>query len=180
MFNLATHRRILVLGGAASGKSVFAEKLILDHCREFGVTADYLATLPRELADGDLELAKKIAAHRCRRDQRWSLTEQAIKIAPLIREETERPLLVDCLTLWLNNLIYQGLDCQNYFTELGNGVKDSTRPLVLVSNELGLGLVPAEAESRRFRQLQGELNQIAAAACDRVILVIAGQPLVVK
>ncbi|MCX8502021.1 MAG: bifunctional adenosylcobinamide kinase/adenosylcobinamide-phosphate guanylyltransferase [Alphaproteobacteria bacterium] len=181
MIEIDFEHKILVLGGAASGKSRYAERLIEAYCHKTDEIAEYLATLPRDLAAADTEMETKVLKHRARRDQGlWHLTEEPLDIYPHILRKTSEPLLVDCLTLWLNNLLAAGRNPWDEFLRLEDSLWHSIRRVVLVSNELGLGLVPAEAESRQFRELQGELNQIAAEYCDRVVLVVAGQPLVVR
>ena len=181
MIELDFQQKILILGGAASGKSRYAERLIEDYCDKNDCTAEYLATLPSGLWKADPEMEAKIFKHRARRDDGlWQLTEEPLELSPAIERGTKQPLLVDCLTLWLNNLLGAGRKPWDEFGKLSSALRHPFRPVVLVSNELGLGLVPAEAESRHFRELQGELNQTVAEHCDRVVLIVAGQPLVVK
>jgi len=171
--------RILVLGGARSGKSSFALRLAENCWRRplYAATAEAL----------DSEMAARIAAHRKARSRRWACAEEPLELAALIsRAEKKFPgrdvLLVDCLTLWLNNVLYRegARAFRRRKSELLRAVRGSPKSLVMVSNEVGLGLVPATPEGRRFRDLAGWLNQDLAAAADAVVFVASGLPLVLK
>jgi adenosylcobinamide kinase/adenosylcobinamide-phosphate guanylyltransferase len=167
----------LVLGGARSGKSRFAEALIegAASCGTYCATAEA----------GDAEMAARIADHRARRDKDersafWRTVEAPLALADAIAAEAdpERPLLVDCLTLWLSNLMLAGADLDQEFATLRMALRDAAGPVVLVANEVGLGLVPETPLGRRFRDAAGRLNQEIAALADRVVFVAAGLPLV--
>jgi adenosylcobinamide kinase/adenosylcobinamide-phosphate guanylyltransferase len=163
----------LVLGGARSGKSRFAEAFVEGAAR----CGTYCATAE----PGDAEMAERIAAHRARRGAFWQTVEAPLAVAETIAATTpERPLLVDCLTLWLSNLMMaqQPLDAE--FAALRMALRDAAGPIVLVANEVGLGLVPETPLGRRFRDAAGRLNQEVAALADRVVFVAAGLPLVLK
>ena len=164
----------LVLGGARSGKSRYAERLV-----EAGAArGTYCATAEA----GDAEMAARIAAHRARRGTFWRTVEEPLALAPLIGAEAkpERPLLVDCLTLWLANAMLAGRPVEAATDTLCAALRLAAGPVVLVANEVGMGLVPETALGREFRDAAGRLNQEVAAVADRVVFVAAGLPLVLK
>lgn len=165
---------VLVLGGQRSGKSAFAERLVV----RSGLEPVYLAT---GIA-GDAEMTARIARHRERRGPRWRTVEEPLGLAAAISRESGsgRAVLVDCLTLWLTNLLLAGSEPAAAFAELERSVDSAPGLLVLVSNEVGLGVVPANALARRFVDLAGELHQRLAARCATVVFVAAGLPLVAK
>jgi len=163
----------LVLGGARSGKSRYAEWLI----GTYPLPWIYVATAEA----GDDEMAERIAAHRVRRDAAWQTVEAPHDLADaLTAAPADAAVLVDCLTLWLSNLMLSGLDIEAETAKLEEALAARAGPTVLVSNELGLGIVPDNALARRFRDLQGTLNQKLAAQAQRVIMMIAGVPVAVK
>ena len=164
----------LVLGGARSGKSRHAERLI----ETAAVAGTYCATAEPK----DAEMAARIAAHRARRGPFWRTIEAPLALAPIIASETapDRPLLIDCLTLWLSNLLLAGKSIEDETATLEAALRGAAGPLVLVANEVGLGLVPETPLGRRFRDAAGRLNQDVAAVADRVVFVAAGLPLVLK
>jgi adenosylcobinamide kinase/adenosylcobinamide-phosphate guanylyltransferase len=164
----------LVLGGARSGKSRYAECLV-ENAASGGT---YCATA----AAGDQEMADRIAAHRARRGPFWHTIEEPLALAPLFVSEarSERPLLVDCLTLWLSNLLFAGRPVGEETAALCAALRLAPGPVVLVANEVGMGLVPETPLGRRFRDAAGWLNQEVAALADRVVFVAAGLPLVLK
>jgi adenosylcobinamide kinase/adenosylcobinamide-phosphate guanylyltransferase len=163
----------LVLGGARSGKSAYAERLIEQHGPGL-----YLATAEA----GDEEMAERIRRHQERRGTSWQTVEEPLALtAALVQHaRADRPVLVDCLTLWLANLIGAGLDPVEHTRALVDCLRDLSGATVLVSNEVGLGIVPATPLGRAFRDHAGRLNQEMAAAADRVVLIAAGLPLVLK
>jgi len=165
----------LVLGGARAGKSAYAEALIAPDDRGPGL---YLATAEA----GDAEMAERIAQHRARRGAAWTTIEEPLELTQALRAyaRAERPILVDCLTLWLSNLMLAGRDPEAATGGLIDALPRLAGPIVLVSNEVGLGIVPDNPLARRFRDAAGRLNQAVAAACQRVVLVAAGLPLVLK
>jgi adenosylcobinamide kinase/adenosylcobinamide-phosphate guanylyltransferase len=164
----------LVLGGARSGKSRFAECLIegAASCGTYCATAEA----------GDAEMAERIAAHRARRGPFWRTVESPLALAPAIAAAAapERPILVDCLTLWLSNLLLAGRQPDPEAEKLCRILRSAAGPVVLVANEVGMGLVPETQLGRRFRDSAGRLNQEVAALADRVVFVAAGLPLVLK
>ncbi|WP_315837118.1 bifunctional adenosylcobinamide kinase/adenosylcobinamide-phosphate guanylyltransferase [Bradyrhizobium prioriisuperbiae] len=163
----------LVLGGARSGKSSFAEKLITDS----GLSKIYLATAT---ADDD-EMRERIERHRAQRGEGWRTIEAPLDLVEtLAREGRDGVVLVDCLTLWLSNLMHAGRDAARESQRLATWLTVSPGPVVLVSNEVGLGLVPETPLGRSFRDAQGRLNQIIAAAVPDVAFVAAGLPLWLK
>lgn len=164
----------LVLGGARSGKSLHAERL----AERSGLALLYVATAEA----GDREMADRIAHHRARRGAGWTTREEPLDLPGLLDREAEagRALLVDCLTLWLSNLMLAGRDPADATRELCHVLAAVPGPVILVSNEVGMGLVPETPLGRRFRDAQGRLNQAVAAAVPRVLFVAAGLPLVLK
>jgi adenosylcobinamide kinase / adenosylcobinamide-phosphate guanylyltransferase len=166
--------RTLVLGGARSGKSRYAEGLL-----EAGAPPwIYLATAQPL----DEEMAARIAKHRARRRAGWTIVEAPLELASAVAANagSETPLLVDCLTLWLSNIMLAGIDVEDACRRLTRTLGDANGPIVLVSNEVGLGVVPDNALARTFRDAQGRLNQDVAALADRVVLMAAGLPLTLK
>lgn len=162
---------ILVLGGARSGKSAYAERLLARHA---GARV-YLATAEA----GDAEMALRIRRHRKRRGDGWDTIEAPLDLPAAIRAEP-RALLVDCLTLWLSNLMAAGRDLDAAGGQLCDAIRRPGGPVVLVSNEVGWGIVPENALAREFCDHAGRLNQRVAAVADRVLLVAAGLALPLK
>jgi adenosylcobinamide kinase/adenosylcobinamide-phosphate guanylyltransferase len=167
-------RVTLILGGARSGKSSYAERLV-EHAASGGT---YCATAEAS----DDEMAERIAAHRARRGPFWRTVEAPLALASAIAAHTEpeRPILVDCLTLWLSNLLFAGKQADKEAGALCSALRKAAGAVVLVSNEVGMGLVPGTPLGRRFRDAAGRLNQEVAALADRVVFVAAGLPLVLK
>ena len=167
----------LVLGGARSGKSRHAESL----CEATELDLVYVATLQDR--GGDDELGDRVAHHRARRDGRWRTVEAPLDLGGAIRTEAapDRAVLVDCLTLWLTNLMLAGRDVSRETSAFVAGFDAAPAgPVVLVSNEVGLGIVPDNAMARAFRDHAGRLHQFLAARAGRVLFVAAGLPLVLK
>ncbi|HEX5846510.1 MAG TPA: bifunctional adenosylcobinamide kinase/adenosylcobinamide-phosphate guanylyltransferase [Rhodoplanes sp.] len=162
----------LVLGGARSGKSRYAESLVARH----PPPRLYVATAEA----GDAEMAARIAAHKARRGLAWTTVEAPRDVAGRLAEHASIPVLVDCLTLWLTNLMLADADIEAEIARLERALDEARGSIVLVANEVGSGIVPDNALARRFRDLQGQLNQRLAARADRVVLVVAGLPLFVK
>lgn len=179
--------RTLVIGGARSGKSAHAEALAI----AAGKNVIYVATAEA----GDDEMLQRIAHHRARRDQGWTTLEQPLTLGDLIERHSapDTILLVDCLTVWLSNLLFSE---GTAFPETGiieppaifhaqrqallHALAQADGDIILVSNEIGQGVVPNGAITRWFVDEAGRLNQDVAAACDRVVLVVAGLPLSLK
>lgn len=163
----------LVLGGARSGKSRYAEALIAKSPKPWV----YVATAEAR----DDEMAERIAAHRARRAEGWQTIEAPHDLPDAVRQApANAAVLVDCLTLWLSNLMEGSFDIDAQTARLQEALAARTGPTVLVSNEVGLGIVPDNALTRRFRDLQGVLNQRMAAEAQRVVMMVAGVPIAVK
>lgn len=179
----------LVLGGARSGKSAHAENLASAAGRE----VVYIATAHAVNSDG--EMAQRIAQHRSSRPAHWRTVEETTALGAAIDRwaDPARVVLVDCLTLWLSNLLFSGPDS---FPDTGpvtlpplfysqrqallDVLATARGDVILVSNEVGMGIVPMGAVTRAFVDEQGRLNQAVAAACDRAVFVAAGLPLLLK
>ena len=163
----------LVLGGARSGKSAFAESLAQERGR--GV---YIATAERV----DEEMARRIEAHRARRESSWRTVEAPLEVPEAIRRESalQTCLLVDCLSVWLGNLMHHGRSVDIAHEDLLDALRGAAGPVVLVANEVGLGVVPDNAMARAFRDHAGRLNQSVAVVAERVYFVAAGLPLTLK
>ncbi len=166
----------LILGGARSGKSRLAEKLASDS--QLQVT--YIAT--SQPLDG--EMSDRVAHHRARRPVEWALIEEPLELARVLRESAsaERCLLVDCLTLWLTNLLMLD-DAERLVAErdaLLDGLASLPGEIIFVSNETGMGVVPLGELTRRYVDEAGWLHQALAERCQRVVLTVAGLPLTLK
>ena len=164
----------LVIGGQRSGKSRVAEGMIA----ATGLASVYVATA----SAGDGEMAERIARHRARRGGSWRTIEEPLELAQvLVRQAGEdTAVLVDCLTLWLSNLMSAGRSPQVEADRLTGALDQAPGPVVLVTSEVGAGIIPADEMSRRYADELGTLNQAIAAVVGQVILVAAGQPLILK
>ena len=174
LFGEGLPRGTLVLGGARSGKSRLAESLVESQpgpCL-------YLATAEA----GDAEMQARIAAHRARRGGRWQTFEEPLDLTGALSRLAGpgRAVLVDCLTLWLSNLMAAERDPAEECARLEATVADLAGPVVFVSNEVGLGIVPENPLARGFRDAAGALHQALAARLEAVVFVAAGLPLVLK
>jgi len=166
-------RLALVLGGARSGKSRYAEALV-EACP---APWTYIATAQAF----DEEMRERIAEHRARRDARWETIEAPLELAGALAEAAEgRSVLVDCLTLWLTNVMLAERDVDAECRRLVETLRKPRGQWVLVSNEVGLGIVPDNALGRRFRDAAGRLNKLIAAEAGSVVLMVAGLPMKVK
>ncbi len=160
----------LVLGGARSGKSRYAESLA--HGRKV-----YIATA--EALDD--EMRDRIARHRERRGDGWETVEAPLELAGVLRSVGNcETVLIDCITVWLGNLMHNGRDIGVEVADLCAALKVAASDIVMVSNEVGLSIVPENAMARRFRDAQGLANQRLAEVADRVVFVAAGLPLRLK
>jgi adenosylcobinamide kinase/adenosylcobinamide-phosphate guanylyltransferase len=163
----------LILGGARSGKSTHAEALI----SALPAPWTYIATAQAF----DAEMTGRIAEHRARRDGRWQTIDAPLDLAGVIEAlPGDRPVLVDCLTLWLSNHMLAEHDVDQECRQLAELLGRPRGPWFVVSNEVGLGIVPDNPLGRAFRDAQGRLNQMVAAQADSVLLMVAGLPLRVK
>ncbi len=166
----------LILGGARSGKSRLAEQLAIDS----GLEVVYIATATAN----DTEMAERISRHQTQRPTHWRLVEEPLALAATLEREAsaQRCLLVDCLTLWLSNLLclQQPERMEQELDALDAVLPRLAGQQILVGNEVGLGIVPLGELSRQFQDHNGWLHQRLGAACDRVILTVAGLPHVLK
>ncbi len=163
-----------IIGGARSGKSrhalVLAERV--GNRRVFVATAEAC----------DDEMAKRIALHRGKRGPGWTTLEAPLDLVAAIDEARRRGdvCLIDCLTIWLSNLMRHDRDVEKETAQLCEAIACSPIPILLVSNEVGMGLVPETPLGRAFRDEQGRLNQVVASVCDRVEFIAAGLPIILK
>ena len=169
-----TVRSALILGGARSGKSGYAQSLAEGYSPE----RLYLATA----TPGDDEMAARIARHQADRGHGWTALEEPLEVAAALLKHARagRVVVVDCLTLWLTNLMLAGRDPGPAVTTLAEAIHALAGPVVLVSNEVGMGIVPDHKLGREFRDWQGRANREIGAACEAVIFVAAGLPLQLK
>lgn len=173
-FELALNESLLVLGGARSGKSRYAE----DIAGRADLPKIYVATAePR-----DSEMSQRIEEHQRRRAGDWVTLEEAYDVPTLIQDHVakECTILVDCLTIWLSNLMLAKRNIDEAISDLLRATSDFRGRLIMVSNEVGLGIVPDNKLGREFRDLSGSMNQRVAAHVDRVQFIIAGYPMNLK
>jgi len=172
----ATIGKMLVLGGVRSGKSRYAEELARSQARAVTLIATAEAR--------DEEMAARIEAHRRHRDARWRVIEEPLALAAALRAAVspEGLVIVDCLTVWLSNLLCgKDADASRRETQaLLDALSSLAGDCILISNEVGFGIIPANALARRFGDEAGVLHQRIASQCDRVVLMVAGLPLTVK
>ena len=167
-------RSLPVLGGARSGKSAYAQSLA--EC--YGPERLFLATAEA----GDEEMAARIARHQADRGQGWATLEEPLEVAWALGAEARpgRVVVVDCLTLWLSNLMLAGREPKAAIAGLAEAVGSLAGPAILVSNEVGLGIVPEHKLGREFRDWQGRANREVARACDAAVFIAAGLPVQLK
>jgi len=169
-------RVTLVLGGARSGKSLYGENLIGDSGNPI-----YLATAEaRHSDDRDGEMAQRITEHQKRRGPQWQTVEEPLDLAGALKANTGHPVLVDCLTLWLANIMAADLDLEAELEGLSKCLEGLEGPVILVSNEVGQGIVPDNALGRAYMDNAGRMNQRLAASADRVVILHAGLPQILK
>jgi len=169
-----TNRHVLVLGGARSGKTAFAERLAMR-----GASPAYLATAEAL----DQEMAERVATHRRSREGRFATIEEPINVCAAIMTAAKQHdvILVDCLTLWITNLLIAGENVAGQVDDLVMTLEQvTTTRVILVSNEVGLGIVPDNAMARNFRDLAGAAHQRMAEICNDVYFVAAGLPMTMK
>lgn len=166
--------KYFVLGGARSGKSHHAQRL----AQSLGTNLVYMATAEA----GDEEMSQRIARHIADRDETWKTVEAPIDLRAAIDSTCRGDVvvLVDCLTLWLSNILLAEMDVPQEIDRLVQAIASVDSNLVLVSNEVGLGLVPGNALGRQFRDEQGRLNRQIASVCDKVEFIAAGLPILLK
>ena len=164
---------LLITGGARSGKSSFAEQRV----KAFGAPLVYIATAEAF----DSEMKDRIALHKARRGPDWKTVHAPLNLPQALREaDGKGPCLVDCLTIWLNNLMFAEQGTATAADQLVAAIAARSDPVVLVTNEVGSGIVPENALARRFRDEAGRMNQIIAAAVDEVYISISGIPVRIK
>jgi adenosylcobinamide kinase / adenosylcobinamide-phosphate guanylyltransferase len=187
--------RTLVFGGARSGKSSYAESLAESLAQLGAKPVLYIATAKPPKTDADSEMQARIAHHQARRNPAWETLEVPLELGKAIEAHSkpECVIVVDCLTVWLSNLLF---DASANYPEIGvidlpakfvtqrqallDVLSKAKGDIILVSNEVGMGIVPMGAINRLFIDEAGRLNQAVAAVCDRVVFVAAGCPLVLK
>ena len=164
---------LLITGGARSGKSGFAEQRV----KAFGAPLVYIATAEAF----DSEMKDRIALHKARRGPDWKTVHAPLNLPQALREaDGKGPCLVDCLTIWLNNLMFAEQGTATAADQLVAAIAARSDPVVLVTNEVGSGIVPENAMARRFRDEAGRMNQIIAAAVDEVYFSVSGIPVRIK
>lgn len=170
----ASSNAVLVLGGARSGKSAFAERLVA----ETGLSRHYVATGRA----WDEEMRERIARHREDRGEGWQTHEEPVELVRRLEalDAPDTVILVDCLTLWVTNLMMEERVLPDEFARLADHVRQARAELVIVSNEVGLGIVPENRMAREFRDHAGRLHQSIAAVAANVYFVAAGLPLKMK
>ena len=168
---------LLVTGGTRSGKSNFAEERARDFGQHLGKHLVYIATAEAF----DEEMAARIARHQRRRGPEWHTVHAPLDLAQAITQaDGQGPCVVDCLTLWLSNLVMAGQEIEAAADALLTALASRSDPIILVTNEVGCGIVPENALARRFRDEAGRLNQIVAQAVDEVYVCMSGIPVKIK
>jgi len=168
-----TFQSTLVLGGARSGKSEYGEKL----AENSGKIKVYLATGEAR----DEEMTDRIALHKDRRGSGWQTIEEPLDVSGVLAQiKPGSIVLLDCVTLWVSNMMAAGMDVEAEVGKLCEQLGKIECDIVIISNEVGLGIVPENALARQFRDLAGRANQMIATACERVVFIAAGQALIMK
>lgn len=166
-------KSILITGGARSGKSAIAERLV----KRMGDAPVYIATAQAF----DTEMEARIATHQARRGPEWTTVNAPLDLVQALRDtDAGQPRLVDCLTLWLTNLMLADRDLAAESAALVAEISLQSEPVVFVTNEVGSGIVPENKMARDFRDAAGALNQHVASICEEVYLAVSGQALKVK
>jgi len=175
---MAQSKTFLILGGARSGKSRYAQDLAEEMAQRAASPPCFLATA--EALDDEMDA--RITRHKADRGPHWTCVEEPLDLADAINGVAagSSVILVDCLTLWLSNLMHHGRDLDRETDALLTALSSAKCPVVLVSNEVGLGLVPETPLGRAFRDAQGRLNQQVAKACNEAVFIAAGLPMVLK
>jgi adenosylcobinamide kinase / adenosylcobinamide-phosphate guanylyltransferase len=175
------HRIALVLGGARSGKSSYAERLTQSYARKYGFPVTYIATSQVV----DQEMAARIDRHRTRRPEEWNTIEEPLQVSEWLRNHRQpQVVLIDCLSMLINNWMYYepctDEHVMNRIRDLVDALRVYENPIVIVSNEVGLGLVPPDPVSRQYRDWLGILNQSVASIANEVYYMVAGIPIDVR
>jgi adenosylcobinamide kinase / adenosylcobinamide-phosphate guanylyltransferase len=170
----AMMKSLLVLGGARSGKSAYAESCVQ------ALTGEKLYIATAEVTDA--EMAERIRHHQDRRGSGWQTIEAPLELSDALRkhDRPDRIILIDCVTVWINNLMFHDRAIEPAVADFCAALSGAKAQIVVVSNEVGFGIVPENALARRFRDCAGRANQAIAAAADEVVLVVAGLPLTMK
>ncbi len=166
----------MLLGGVRSGKSALAVELAVEH-EAAGGTVTFLATAPR--IDGDVDFDQRIDTHRATRPP-WPTIEEELDLTTALVAAGDTLVVLDCLTLWVNNLLHRGDDDVTIAMQavaLADVLARRTAPTIVISNEVGLGLHPETELGRRYRDALGCVNQAVAATADRTLLLVAGRAL---
>ncbi len=173
-------RLTFVLGGARSGKSAYAQTLAETAITADSITPELIFIATAEA--GDAEMASRIARHQADRGPRWRTAEAPLKLCPALQDAAKpgRVVVVDCLSLWLSNLMHAGRDPDLACTQLLHTLDSASGAVIVISNEVGLGIVPDNALARAFRDHAGRLHQRIAAQADRVVFIAAGLALPLK
>lgn len=176
--------KYLILGGARSGKSIYAENLAIElHTKRAknsgGAQLYYLATYPN--VEDDAQMLSRIQTHKQRRDEVWINVEETLNIGQFLQNlDKNSTILIDCLTLWISNLMFEESDVTQEIDQLCEHINQCPANVILVSNEVGMGLVPETSIGRDFRDFQGIANQMTAQSVDKVALIVAGLPIWAK
>jgi adenosylcobinamide kinase / adenosylcobinamide-phosphate guanylyltransferase len=168
---------VFLVGGARSGKSALAVRLAARHAAS-GLAVSYVATSPR--IEGDHDLAARIEAHRHERPPSWATIEEEHDLVGVLERSAEACVVVDCLTLWVNNLVWRGDDddtIEQHSRRAAAAAASRRSPTIVISNEVGLGIHPAADVGRRYRDLLGRVNQHWTAAAHRSLFCVAGRAL---
>jgi adenosylcobinamide kinase/adenosylcobinamide-phosphate guanylyltransferase len=172
----SSHALTLVLGGARSGKSAEAERAVAGAAGRARTRPLYIATAEAR----DAEMVQRIGLHRTRRGTAWDTLEEPRDLVGALAANASRVILVDCLTLWLSNVMLAGLDVAGERARLIDRLSTMKGPVAVIANEVGLGIVPDNALARAFRDEAGLLNQAVAAIAGKVVFMAAGLSLVMK
>jgi len=166
------NRVTFILGGARSGKSRYAETLAQKHrgAKTYIATAEAI----------DDEMHERIAMHRSRREGQWTTREAPLDLVAALAEANTGFILIDCITVWIGNLMHHGRDVRAEVAALCEALKKTKAQVVIVSNEVGLSIVPENALARAFRDEQGLANQRLAEIADEVVFIAAGLPVILK
>lgn len=161
----------MITGGAGAGKTAHALTLASLHSQKV-----YVATA----VSTDVEMEAKITAHKAERDETYTTAEEPLDLALALAEASADVVIIDCITFWVNNLIYYKKDPDKYFEQLITELKRQEKPVILVTNEVGLGIIPWDKETRLYAKLLSKINRQLADLADSVILMISGIPVSVK
>ena len=163
----------LIIGGVRSGKSAYAVRTVTEHADR---RVTFIATAPR--IDGDVDLDTRIERHRSERPDDWGLIEEPVELARVLATVPDDIVIIDCLTLWVSNLIWRGDDASAIATATTNVVTALTArvpPSLVITNEVGLGVHPESELGRHFSEILGRVNQAVMAAADRRLMLVAGR-----